>query len=181
VLILGALVGWKRVDVALEAIALARRDRPDLRLKVAGTPLDPGSSVAQELVRRLRTRADQPDLAGAVEFLGPVAEPAAELRRATCLLHCAEREPFGLAVAEALAAGRPAVVPTGSGPAEIVDAGCGITYPPSDAQAAAQAILALVDNPQRAAVLGAHGRERAATHFDATDAATRFAAAIAAL
>ena len=38
VVVIGALVGWKRVDLALEAIALARREVPSLRLRVVGAP-----------------------------------------------------------------------------------------------------------------------------------------------
>ena len=44
VVVAGALVGWKRVDLALEAVALARREVPSLRLRVVGSPLVvPGS------------------------------------------------------------------------------------------------------------------------------------------
>ena len=39
VVVVGALVGWKRVDLALEAVALARREVPSLRLRVVGAPL----------------------------------------------------------------------------------------------------------------------------------------------
>ena len=49
-----------------------------------------------------------------------------------------------MAVLEALAAGRPAVVPDAAGPAEIVDESCGLLYPPGDAGAAAAALVELV-------------------------------------
>ena len=39
VLLLGALERWKRPDLALEAVALAARELPDLELHVAGEPL----------------------------------------------------------------------------------------------------------------------------------------------
>ncbi len=120
--VVGALVGWKRVDLALEAVALARRQVPALQLRVVGAPfwMDPETRATARL-ERLRARASAPDLAGAVQFTGAVADVDDELARATCLLHCAEREPFGLVVAEALAAGRPVVVPATGGPAEIAD------------------------------------------------------------
>jgi GT2 family glycosyltransferase/glycosyltransferase involved in cell wall biosynthesis len=176
VLVLGALVAWKRVDLALEALALARRFRPDLRLRIVGAPLD-GDAGGVE--RGLRDRASRPDLAGAVRFMGAVADPRPELARATCLLHCAAREPFGIAVLEALAAGRPAVVPAAAGPAEVVDESCAVLYPPGDMAAAAEGVLAVIESPERAARMGAHGRVRAGERFGRAHARAQFAAAVA--
>jgi GT2 family glycosyltransferase len=92
-----------------------------------------------------------------VEFAGPV-DAAEALRRATCLLHCAEREPFGIVLAEALAAGRPVVAAGACGPAEIVDETCGRLYPPGDAEAAARMLVDAIENAEQ---LGAVGRARA--------------------
>ncbi len=173
VLVLGAVTEWKRPDLALEALAAARRRLPELRLRLVGAPLgDTG------LLERLRARAQRPDLAGAVELAGPVADPAAALARATCLLHCAPREPFGLAVLEALAAARPAVVPAAYGPGELVDPSCGVLYPPGDAVAAAAALVALVSDPGRVARLGEQGRTRARRQFDLRSARIRFASLV---
>jgi len=170
VIVLGALVGWKRPDLALEALALARREVPELRLALVGAPLD-GETA---LVDRLRSRAQRPDLAGAVTLGGFDPDPRAALARATCLLHCAPREPFGVAVLESLAAARPAVVPDAAGPAEIVDASCGIRYPPGDAAAAARALVDVVRDPAEAAAMGRRGRERAREKFGRARARARF-------
>jgi GT2 family glycosyltransferase/glycosyltransferase involved in cell wall biosynthesis len=170
-LVLGALVGWKRPDLALEVVALARRRAPELRIRFVGAPLD-GALV------RLRARAREPDLAGAVEFAGARDDPRPELARATCLLHCASREPFGLAVLEALAAGRPVIAPDGGGPREIVDRSCGWLYPPGDATAAAAALLELLGDPERAAAMGSAGRRRARACFQRSATQAGFAAAV---
>ncbi len=175
VLVLGALVGWKRPDVALEALAIARRRLPDLRLVLAGAPLHGDTTVLESL----RARAAAPDLAGAVTFAGRVPEPRAALAAATCLLHCAEREPFGLAVLEALAAARPAIVPASCGPAEIADGTCAVLYQPGDAVAAADAIVSVVSDPALAAEMGRRGRERASGLFDGATARRRFGQIIA--
>jgi GT2 family glycosyltransferase len=114
-----------------------------------------------------------------VELVGPVGDVAPELARATCLLHCADREPFGLAVLEALAAGRPVVVPAAGGPEEIVDDSCAIRYPPGDAGAAADALVRLVSDPELAAAMGAAGRRRASERFDAAEAGARWAEVVA--
>jgi len=174
VVVIGALVGWKRVDLALEAVALARRQVPSLRLRVVGAPL----AGSEGTLEHLRARASEPDLAGAVQFTGAVADVRDELARATCLLHCAEREPFGLVVAEALAAGRPVVVPISGGPAEIADAACGVLYPPGDVAAAAAGVVSLVRQPQLARALGEAGRLRIAERFGRQRMRTEFAAAL---
>lgn len=178
VLVLGAIVAWKRPDLALEAVALARARFPQLRLRVVGAPIGAGGD---ELLARLQRRASLPDLAGAVELCGPLADPKPALTRATCLLHCAPREPFGLVMLEALAAGRPVVAPAAGGPTEIVDPSCGILYPPADAAAAAAAIVSIVHEPQLARAMGSHGRIRVRERFSAERARDAFASAIAPL
>lgn len=179
VIVLGALAAWKRVDVALEAFALVRRRLPEVRLRIVGAPL--GDAQAERLERRLRERASQPDLGGAVTFAGGVDDPRPELQRAALLLHCAAREPFGLAIVEALAAGRPVVAPAAGGPLEIVDPSCGVLYPPGDAAAAAAAIVSLLQDPARARAMGASGRARARARFDVREARSAYAAALAPL
>jgi N-acetylglucosaminyl-diphospho-decaprenol L-rhamnosyltransferase len=173
VLVLGAIASWKRPDVALDACAIAHHEHPSLGLRLVGAPLEDDGLMAS-----LRDRAKA---LGFVSLPGAVPDPAPELARAYCLLHCAESEPFGMAVLEALAAGRPVVVPAVAGPAEIVDLTCGLLYEPGDARAAAAALGELLDDPQRASELGAAGRARARREFGLDDARARYAAAVAPL
>jgi glycosyltransferase involved in cell wall biosynthesis/GT2 family glycosyltransferase len=177
VVVLGALVGWKRPDLALEAVSIARQSVPDLRLRVLGAPLD---GAGDELLRSLQARAAQPDLAGAVSFEGHVPDPRGALARATCLLHCAPREPFGMAVLESLASARPVVVPDAGGPAEIVDPSCGAAYAAGDAAAAAAALVDVASDRSRALAMGRSGRRRAREHFNLAASQRRFAELIAA-
>jgi glycosyltransferase involved in cell wall biosynthesis/GT2 family glycosyltransferase len=172
VVVLGALVGWKRPDLALDAVAIARQSVPDLHLRVLGAPLD---GAGEELLGSLRTRAARPDLAGSVSFEGHVPDPRRALARATCLLHCAPREPFGIAVLEALASARPVVVPDAGGPAEIVDPSCGALYAPGNALAAAAALVDVASDRVHALEMGRHGRRRAREHFDRAASQRRFA------
>jgi glycosyltransferase involved in cell wall biosynthesis len=156
-LFLGALVAWKRPDLAVE---IARR-MPELRLTIAGTPL-PGEEA--------------PDLAAPanVTFAGHVDARAA-LADAHVLLHCADAEPFGLALVEALACARPVVAPDAAGPREIVAGGAGRLYPPGDADAAVAALRAvLADEGAPAAA------RRRAEAFDVDASAARLAEAVAA-
>ena len=168
-LCLGALVPWKRADLALEIAVRI----PELRLDVAGAPLPgdpPGFAAA------LRERALRPDVAGRVRFLGAVDDPREPLAAAHCLLHCADREPFGLALVEALAAGRPVVAPAAAGPLEIVTPACGRLYRPGDPAEGAAALRSALALPGLRT--GARARARA---FDGPAAARRFAAVVEAL
>ena len=168
VLWLGAIVGWKRPELALEIAART----PALSLRLAGEPIDPDGD---RLVAELRARAGQPDLAGRVELAGAV-EPADALRTAPALLHTADREPFGIALVEALASGVPVVAPAAGGPAEIVDETCGRLFTPGDADSAAQA---LGDVLERRESLADGARARAEERFDLEQARARFAELVA--
>ncbi len=157
-------MGWKRPDLALEAVAAL----PEARLRVVGEPFLAGG---RRLLEELRRRAEQPDLAGRVEFAGATDDPAAELAAASCLLHCADAEPFGRVVAEALACGLPVVAPAAGGPAELVDDGCGRLYPPGDAAAAAAALREVrADRPR----LAEGARARAEQAVDLADTRRRY-------
>jgi glycosyltransferase involved in cell wall biosynthesis/GT2 family glycosyltransferase len=168
VLWLGAIVEWKRPDLALEVAAGA----PDVRIRLAGAPID---REGERLVEKLIARAASDELAGRVELAGPV-EPAAALRTARVLLHTAEREPFGIALAEALASGVPVVAPAAGGPAEIVDESCGRLFPPGDAKAAA---AALEEALARSDELAKRARARAEERFDLELARARFTELVA--
>jgi glycosyltransferase involved in cell wall biosynthesis len=166
-LYLGALVPWKRPDLALEAVALAVRELPELQLRMAGSAIgDVGA-----LDERLRERAAQPDLAGRVDFAGRVADPGELLANAHCLLHCADREPYGMAMVEALASGLPIVAPAAGGPTEIVDESCGRLYEPGNPSAAA---AALVDVVRSAEALGRAARTKAERDHSLARAQARY-------
>lgn len=168
VLVLGAIVDWKRPDLALEIFSLAARERPELRLRLAGAPI---GEAGERLLGSLRRRAAEADLDGRVEFAGRVEDVPAAIRRASCVLHCSDREPFGRALAEAIAAGRPVVAPASCGPLEILDETCGRLYPPREVRAGADALL---DALERRAELGPAGRRRAERLFDLEEARARY-------
>jgi colanic acid biosynthesis glycosyl transferase WcaI len=85
-------------------------------------------------------------------------------------------------LANMLGSGRPVVATaeTGTGLHAEVE-GCGISVPPGDAQALADAIVALVDDPARAAGLSIAARARAAERWSQPAVIARLAAALRAI
>ncbi|GEM_PF-1362406 len=76
-------------------------------------------------------------------------------------------EPYGLSSIEAMASGVPVVAAAHGGSPELCVAGeTALLVPPCQPQAAAEAVLSLLQNPQRAQVMGAAGRARAELLFD---------------
>jgi glycosyltransferase involved in cell wall biosynthesis len=106
---LGRLAAEKSVNVVLDAVAGV----PDARLVViGGGPLE----------ARLRERAARADLAGRVHLTGalPRLEALAVLHGADLFAFASRTETQGLVLAEALAAGLPAVAVAGPGVADSV-------------------------------------------------------------
>jgi len=101
-----------------------------------------------------------------VRFLGFVADAdlAALYRAAVALLFLSRLEGFGLPVAEAMAAGCPAIVSRASGSDEVAG-DSGIVVDADDTPAAAKAISRLARSPEHRAELGRRGRARVPT-FD---------------
>ncbi len=170
-LVLGAIEPWKRPDLALEAAALAARKLPGLRVRLVGEPIGP---EGRDLLAHLSRRAEQPDLRGRVELVGRVADPECELAAADCLLHCADAEPYGMVVAEAMASGVPVVAPRSCGPAEILEQDCGRLYDAGSASAAAAALVEVLSDPAGSARMGAAGRAAAERRLDARATSARY-------
>jgi GT2 family glycosyltransferase/glycosyltransferase involved in cell wall biosynthesis len=158
-LFLGAIEPWKRPDLAVEAATKAR-----VPLVVAGASLD---ASGERLEQRLRAEAPE-----GVTFAGRVPDPVEALHNASVLLHCADREPYGMALVEALACGVPIVAPAAAGPREIADDSCARLYRPGDAGAAAAALTAALADRE---ALSTAARARAERLFDLRDSRRRYA------
>jgi glycosyltransferase involved in cell wall biosynthesis len=77
------------------------------------------------------------------------------------------REPIGMAMLEAQAAGLPVVAGRGPGITDIVHDGCtGRLVPRGDAEAFAEAVASLLAAPEERAALGARARHAALERHD---------------
>jgi glycosyltransferase involved in cell wall biosynthesis len=109
---LSRLVGLKRLDLFLRALAAARQSEPGLRGLVVGD--GPEREPMERLARELGL------LPGAVEFAGESFRPADQIRQSDFLVLCSDHEGSPNSVLEAMALGKPAVVtPAGDAPAIV--------------------------------------------------------------
>ncbi|WP_300681141.1 glycosyltransferase family 4 protein [Nocardioides sp.] len=162
VVLVGRLSPRKGTDVALEAVSLLRARGTDARLRLCGSVFEGYEWFEDEL----RTRAAEPDLAGAVEFCGYVEDPAAVVAAADAVLVPSRMEPFGNTAVEALLAERPLVASRVQGLAEIVeDHVTGLLVEPGDAALLAQGLQVLAQDPDAAARMASRGRHDAERRF----------------
>jgi len=155
----GRLVDWKRLDFALHALAAM----PGARLQVIGDgPMRATwSAEAQNL-----------GIADRVEWLGwrPQPECASILQGATALLLPSIYECGGAVVLEAMACEIPVIATAWGGPADYLDASCGVLVDPSNQETITRgfttAMITLAADQALRIQLGIAGRKRAEEFFD---------------
>ncbi len=170
ILIVGAVAHYKRVEQALEALAILRQ-AGDYVLWLAG-----GCWPGQEDV--LRSRARELGLQDAVRFLGPVGsdELVALFASSHVGLALSACESFGIPVIEGLRAGLPHVVADEPWSAETV-ADSVVRVDARDPSAIAMGIRRLED-PKEWEIMAQRGRERASRYTWQANAAGIAAVAI---
>jgi len=160
ILFAGRLDPVKRPALLADIAAELARRRPakDFRFVVAGD-----GPEAALLRARLRKRRVAPlfDLLGQVEEMAPL------LARADVVVVPSEQEGIPLIALEAMAAGRPVVCARAGAAGEAVGDDTGVLVDPGPGEAArfAEALAALLDDPQRRRSLGAAGRRKVEAQY----------------
>ena len=164
----GRLTGQKGVDVLLNAFAIVHRALPMARLLLIGD--GPQRAALAALAGRLQISA-------AVHFAGWREDARAQMAAMNVLAIASRWEGFGLVTLEAMQAGVAVVASRVSALPEIVlDGETGFLVPAANAAKLAAALLALLQDPQRAMQLGENGRLRAAQLFTVKQMAVQHAA-----
>jgi len=156
---IGRLVDWKAVDIAIEAL----REVPGATLDVIGD--GPMLDTWRELAQRC-------GLSVRIRFLGWLTQTGCSehLRGCCALVLPSLYECGGAVVLEAMAMSRPVIATAWGGPADYLDASCGILVEPSSNAALidgfAEAMRRLIQAPELRARMGAAGREKLLREFD---------------
>ncbi|HSV28852.1 MAG TPA: glycosyltransferase family 1 protein [Candidatus Omnitrophota bacterium] len=129
----------KNFETLLDAVALLAPDFPELRLDIAGRPLD------GEYLGELKGRVERLGIGDRVSFLGglPAAEVAELYRRAELFVFPSLVETFGNPLLEAMASGLPVVVSNAAAMPEVAG-GAALLAAPGDAADMADKIRALL-------------------------------------
>jgi glycosyltransferase involved in cell wall biosynthesis len=156
----------KGFDDAARAFALVRREVPEAQLVFVGD--GPERTRLERLVREL-------GLDGCTRFLGWQADVRRLLASFDVFVHASRREPFGLAVLEASAAGLPVVAYDDGAVGEIVVQGqTGMLAAPGDVKGLADALVRLCKDAGMREAMGRAALRRAATAFRPEDAGKTF-------
>ncbi len=164
IIFMGRLERWKGPEWLIEAVARACK-QVNCRLKIVGDLRGGGER------RRLAERVSQLQIESRVEFLGwQSQERCAELLgKSDVLVLPSVFDPGATVVLEAMAAGKAVIAAKWGGPADILDASCGILIEPRDPTSLVadleQAIVSLANDRDRCAGMGWAGRAKVLAEY----------------
>lgn len=160
----------KSQDVAIRALARIRKRVPEARLVLvggggfSGGRQGLGLPTATNWREHLARLALELGVADRVTFAGALSDEELDvaITRSRAVLLPSMLEGFGLAAIEGWLYGRPVIVSTGAGVAELVEEERnGFTFAPGDDATLAQAMLRLARSQVEAARMGEEGRRTA--------------------
>jgi glycosyltransferase involved in cell wall biosynthesis len=151
------LIPVKGIIHLVRAFAVLWSEFPDMRLEIAGDGPERGAIEAE---------AARLGVADRVTMLGWRADLPAVVSSWSVFVLPSIEEGFGIAAAEAMAAGLPVVATNVGGlPELVVDGETGYLVPPADPEALAAGIRRLLLSPEQRSAFGAAGRARVERSF----------------
>jgi glycosyltransferase involved in cell wall biosynthesis len=166
---------WKDQATLIEALATVRQSVPTAHVVLAGETTDSAPDGQGDYKDYLMRRAAALCLDNAVTFAGfvPQHEMPGLYAALDVLAHPAVEEPFGLALVEAMASGRPVVAVGAGGVPEIIQNGVdGLLVSNAQPEALAAALVRVLCDQALAAQLARSARARVQTTFSPERQAT---------
>ena len=164
--LIATMARWKGHETFLRALSyLPASSR--IRAYVVGGSLYQ-TRGSQYTLHELREIASRLGVVSKVGFTGYLADPAAAIRALDIVVHASTRpEPFGLAIAEAMACGKPVITSAVGGAQEVASVGeTALWFAPDDAGKLAEQIATLAGDPQMRLQFGRAARLRAESRFN---------------
>jgi glycosyltransferase involved in cell wall biosynthesis len=150
----------KGYEFMIEAARELDRRGYEFRLLIAG-------QTGGALFTELTAAVIEGGLSDRVSFLGFCDDVRSFLREIDIYVLPSTTEGLSISTIEAMAAGKPVVVTRSGGPTEIVeDNSTGLTVPVSDANAIAEKVAYLIDNPTDAKEIADRGMKSVRKRFD---------------
>ena len=158
----GELRTLKRHDDFIRAAAIIAEQFPQAQFVLAG--VDPSNTG--EVQRQLERLVSELRLTQRFHFLGWLNDAEKLLAALDVFVSASETESFGLAIAEAMAAGTAVVATATEGAQEVIDdQSTGLLVPVGDVPRVANAIGSLLDHEERRKQLGSQAKETVAANF----------------
>ncbi|MFA6132866.1 MAG: glycosyltransferase family 4 protein [Phycisphaerae bacterium] len=174
---IGQFVPWKNQLLFLRAAERVQAAAPQAKFLLVGDDLFGRDSKYR---RRLEGYVQTHGLSEVVTFAGWREDMSTVWPLIDCLVHTAQREPFGRVIIEAMDAGVPVISADAGGPGEIIDnERTGLLVSPDDVEKLAGAMLRMVWEAGLAARLAAAAIVAVRAEFTAAETARRVSAVYA--
>jgi glycosyltransferase involved in cell wall biosynthesis len=185
VTLLGGVAYPKGTLPFVKALPLVRQQLPNTKFLVAGPSPAVGDSSRLKSTLKFLLRADAYDrqvmkaasdsiASGHIRFLGHRTDIPQVLAATDILAFPSVVPHFARPILEAGAMAKPVIASRLGGPLELVEEGrTGLLVPPNDPAALADALIALLKDPQRMMQMGEAGYQQALEKFDAVKNAQR--------
>ncbi len=160
--LLGRIMPYKAQDIYIKAAALVLEKYNNVQFLIIGDDHDPSSleyiESLKSIIRELRIQEE-------VLFTGYIPESWTILPELDISVVPSRKEPFGRVTIESMACAIPVIATNVWGALDIVTPETGILIPPDDPEALAEAILVLLNSPEKRRVMGEAGRKRVEEFF----------------
>lgn len=162
---IGELRPLKRHDDFIRAAALIRKEFPETHFVLAGVDTSP----SHEMRRQLEKLVAELGLTDRFHFLGWLDEAERLLCAMDVFVSASETESFGLAIAEAMAAGCAVVATATEGAREVIeDQTTGVLVPIGDVKQIAGSVINLLADPEKRRTIASQSVQAVAKKFSLT-------------
>jgi glycosyltransferase involved in cell wall biosynthesis len=161
----GQFVPWKKQTLFVEAACLLTRKDVKAEFYIIGDDIFKRDYKYKVKLLNMIRNCAAPEKFTLLGWQGSMEEM---WNKVDCLVHTADREPFGRVIIEAMAHKIPVIAVNDGGPREIIQNGeTGILVNPDDAEALGEAMLRIAQNKELARRLAESGYERVISDFSA--------------
>lgn len=161
--VIARLTPWKGQEVFLRAAARVAGACPRARFVIVGDADTPRNRGYKQSLLALCARLNIADRVRWTGLVARVQDVIAALD--VTAVPSVRPEPFGRALIEAMAMGRPVIATNHGGPPEILSGGGGLLVEPGDPEALAAAMVELIEDQDRRREMGAVGKREATRRF----------------
>jgi len=167
---IGQFVPWKKQSMFLDAAMSVSQQLPQAGFVVVGDDLFGRDSRYK---RELFSLIDSSEIASKVSFLGWQENMDEIWEGIDCLVHTADKEPFGRVLIEAMAHQIPVIAVDSCGPGEIIQhQETGLLVEPNDTGQLVEAMIRIAQDKCLAGRLAAKGYKHVCSSFMATETAS---------